>query len=115
MYEIWLMLNIVWEIALGLWPLLLGGVLLWLVLLASTWRRAQGRWRQGLWPAMLIAGVVGIAALLLIPGWTRSSLSELGYWVDWANLMALAAAAGALVLAFAWPLLAGRRKRPSRT
>ena len=115
MYELWLMLNIVWEIALGLWPLLLGGVLLWLVLLASTWRRAQGQWGPGLGLAMLVAVGVGIAALLLIPGWTRSSLSELGYWVDWANLMALAAAAGGLALAFAWPWFAGRRKRMSRT
>lgn len=30
MYEIWLMLNIVWEIALGVWPLLLMAAVLWL-------------------------------------------------------------------------------------
>jgi hypothetical protein len=30
----------------------------------------------------------------------------MGYWVDWANLLAIALGLGALAAAFAWPLAA---------
>ena len=52
-----------------------------------------------------------LLAFLAVPSLTRSSLGELRYWVDWANLLAIAAGAGAAVLAFAWPLLAMRGRR----
>lgn len=91
MYEIWLALNIVWEIALTVWPALLLGMLAWLALMV----------------------LAGIASVLWLPAATRSSLGELAYWVDWANLLAIAAGFGAIALAFVWPLAASmRRPRP---
>jgi hypothetical protein len=109
MYEIWLALNIVWEIAAGLWPLLLGAALLWAALLFTAWRRPGSAWRTGL-PLALAVGIVAAGvAVVLVPGWTRSSLAEMGYWVDWANLLAVAAGFGAAAVAFAWPLAAMRR------
>jgi hypothetical protein len=77
MYEVWLFLNILWEIALGILPLLLGAI-------------------------------VAVAAFLLVPGSTRSSLAEMSHWVGWANLVAIAAGFGGVVALFAWPLLAMR-------
>lgn len=108
MYEIWLMLNIVWEIALGVWPLLLAAAVLWLVLVGTTGRKTGARWRAALRPALGLGAVAAIAAVLLVPGWTHSTLSDMSYWVDWAVLVSLAAAVGGIAVAFAWPLLAWR-------
>jgi hypothetical protein len=111
MYEIWLALNIVWEIALGIWPLLLVAAVLWLALMGTAWRQDGRHWRAGLWPAVAIGLVLAILAVLLIPGWTRSTLSDMGYWLDWAVLLGLAAGVAAVAVAFAWPLLAWRHGR----
>jgi len=108
MYEIWLVMNIVWEIALGIWPLLLAASLLWAVLMIAALRRPGARWGRGMWHALAAGGAVAALAFFLVPGWNKSSLSEMGYWVDWANLLALAAAFGAVAVAFAWPLAAMR-------
>lgn len=109
MYEIWLMLNIVWEMAVDLWPLLLLLAVLWLALLAGTWRRAGTHWRAALPLALGVFAATALVAALLLPGWTRSTLSEMGYWVDWAMLLGLAAAAGALAGGFVWPMVAAWR------
>ena len=52
-----------------------------------------------------------IVAFFVTPGWIDSSLTELKYWVDWANLLGIAAGWGAAALALAWPLLTGLRRR----
>ena len=109
MYEVWLAMNIVWEIALGLWPVLLGAALLWAAVMATAWIRPGTRWRAGLPMALGIGVAVMAAAVVLLPGWTRSSLSELTYWVDWANLLAVSAGFGTAAVALVWPLLAMRR------
>jgi len=114
MYEIWLALNIAWEIAAGLWPLLLGAALLWSALMLTAWRRPGSRWRAGL-PLALGTGMAAAGmAVALLPGWTGSSLSQLTYGVDWAILLALSAGFGAVALAFVWPLSA-MRHGPTRT
>ena len=113
MYEIWLVLNILFEMALAVWPLLAGAALLWLALAIAAARRGAG-WRAAL-PLTIAVGVVAATvAFLLLPAWSRSSLSEMGYWVDWANLAAMAGGVGAAVAVFVWPLLAMRRRLPAR-
>jgi hypothetical protein len=113
MYEIWLMLNIAWEMADPLWPLLGAGALLWAVLVAVARRRPRADWRR----AMPWAVAVGAGAALLVflgaPGATQSSLAEMGYWVDWATLLGIAAAGGTTAAAFAWPIAAMRGRRGS--
>lgn len=110
MYEIWLVLNIVWEIALSLWPLLLLAALLWTVLLTVAWRRPGACWRAGLPLSLGVGAAVALIATLLLPGWTKSSLGEMAYWVDWANLLALASGFGIAAMAWTWPLAAMRRR-----
>ncbi len=104
MYEIWLVMNIVWEIALDLWPLLLGAAVLWLVLMATALRRRGANWGGGVKFALAAGLLVALATVLWLPGATQSSLAEMRYWVDWANLLALAAGFGAIAAAFVWPL-----------
>ena len=59
MYEVRLMLNIAWEIALGMWPVLLGGVVLWGALMLAAWMRQGTRRRSGLPLAMVMATAGG--------------------------------------------------------
>lgn len=110
MYEIWLMLNIVWELALDVWPWLLALAVVWVLLMARAWGRDGAAWRGALPGAIGLGLAVAIAIFFLVPGWIGSSLGELKYWVDWANLLGIAAGWGAAGLAFAWPLLTGLRR-----
>ena len=105
MYEIWLALNIVYEIALGLWPALLVLLAVWLAVLVAN--------RKGLWSVSatrLLAIAAGVAVLvgLALPSLTLSSFGNFGYWVDWVNWLAMAAGAGLAVAVWLWPLMARR-------
>lgn len=109
MYEIWLAMNIVWEIAMGIWPLLLLAALAWIALVAAALRRPASRWVAGLGPAAMAGAAVAVAAVFAVPWLTHSSIAEMGYWVDWANLAAISAGFGAIAAAYAWPVAAMRR------
>jgi hypothetical protein len=109
MYEIWLVMNILWELALDAWPLLVAAAVLWVVLMVTAARRRGAAWSRGLPGAVAVGAIVAVAAFLLVPGLTKSSLGEMRYWVDWANLVGIALAIGAVGVAFAWPLMTMRR------
>lgn len=109
MYEIWLAMNIVYEIALGIWPLLALLLAVWTVMLVAARRRLGARQvRQ----AALLGALVAVALFFSVPTLTQSSLANMGYWVDWANLLAVALGLGALAAVFSVPILglAGGRR-----
>jgi hypothetical protein len=100
MYEIWLMLNIVWELLkLYLWPVV-GLALLWmaLMLMART-RLRSADWRR-FGSVALIAFPV---ALIAVPWLTLSSIAEARYLLDWITLFGLAAGLAIVIAAFAVP------------
>lgn len=105
MYEIWLAGNIVYELAWLNWPWLVTYGAVWLILWLQALRRGRPRqflpWRAliGIW---LLGTLAGIAA---VPFLTHASFSDFGYWVDWANLFAIAICAGGALALLAWPLL----------
>ena len=108
MYEIWLAMNIVYEIALDLWPALLPLLLVWLaVLLINRQRLGQVAWTT----LLALVALVGVVTVLALPSLTKSSLADMGYWVDWAFLLAMAVGFGVAAAALLWPVLA---MRPSR-
>lgn len=111
MYELWLALNIFWETAVGSWPVVVGALVLWAVLAAAAWRTRAARWGAALPWTLALGAAAAVAAALWLPGWTQSSMSEMGYWLDWAVLAGLAAGVGGVVAAFAWPLMALRAGR----
>lgn len=102
MYEIWLMLNIVWETLVAAWPLAIGLLLAIGALTVAALSRHGADWRGALPWALVGAAGVGLLTFLLLPGLTRSSLGELNYWVDW---LALAGIAGGVAVAAAGLLL----------
>ena len=42
---------------------------------------------------------------------TKSSMAEMGYWIDWANLAGIAAAIGGVAFALIWPLATSVTRR----
>ena len=107
MYEIWLALNIVYEIALGLWPALLILLAVWLAVMVTN---RQGLASVSLTRLLAIAVVVAIAVGLALPSLTLSSFGNFGYWVDWANWLAMAVGAGVVAAVWVWPLMARRSR-----
>lgn len=108
MYEIWLMLNILWEMALGVWPLLAAVVLAWAVMLVLAWRGARnpaGARRRAPGLALAVGAAAAVAAFVALPTLTGSSLRELAYWVDWLSLAGVALGVGAAAFLLAWPLV----------
>ena len=109
MYEIWLTLNIVYEL---MW-MYLPAVVVLLLVLALVYGRALQRkecqWRAAIRPTLMVAVVVAILSLWLVPVSTHSTLADMAYWVDWANLMALCAGVALVAAAIVWPVFSLRR------
>ena len=104
MYELWLMLNILWEIALGIWPWLVAALAAWLVIVGLSLRRG-GAWSGTLRTALLVGVAVLVVSFFAVPGLTRSSLGELSYWGDWLSLGGIAVGFGVAATLAALPLL----------
>ncbi|MDO9278175.1 MAG: hypothetical protein Q7U05_06395 [Polaromonas sp.] len=102
MYEVWLGLNILYEIALTVLPVLAVLAFAWLVILVI--RRENLRQAQiGL--LLSVAALVTVVAAIALPSLSKSSLADMGYWVDWATLLGVAAGFGFAAAVFLWPLL----------
>ncbi len=106
MYEIWLALNILWEISLVYLPLLIGTVVCWAVLMGVALRSRRSRWADGTLPAIVTGVLFGMIAFVAFPTLTAASLSSPGYWVDWAALSGIALAYGTICFLLALPLWA---------
>lgn len=111
MYEIWLMLNIVYELALTVWPWLLALLVLWLILMALALKNRAANWRSTFPTALVLGALLGVAIFFITPTWSRSGLAYLNYWVDWANLIGITVAWTTAGTLFAWPFLTWLRKR----
>lgn len=108
MYEIWLAMNIVYEIALGLWPALAPLLIVWVVVM---WINRQQLAQVSVAALAAVVVLVALAAVLALPSLSRASLADMGYWVDWAALLGMAAGLGVAASLLLWPLLATMRRR----
>ena len=59
MYEIWLTLNILFELGLQYLPVVIGTALLWLILMAFAAGRRNAGWGKAIWPALAGQSLVG--------------------------------------------------------
>ena len=109
MYEIKLAANILAELALFNLPGVIGFVLLVMAVFVITRLGAPLSWRRGLLPALITGAVVMLLAVLLVPRMIGAHLSDLAYWVDWANLLAIGAGFGFAAVLLAWPIAARLR------
>jgi hypothetical protein len=107
MYEIWLAMNIAYEIALGLWPALLPLALVWAAVMAVNRQKLAQVSRSAL---AAVAVLVALSAVLALPSLSHSSLYDMGYWVDWAAFLGMAAGVGVAAAVLLWPVLAMRQR-----
>lgn len=104
MYEVWLAINIVWEYLLANMPvvIILAVTIGFLFGIAAV--KGRPAWGKGLRVGIVGGIVVALASLFLIPSVIDSGLSDLTYWVDWANLLAIAGIWGAIGAIMLWPV-----------
>jgi hypothetical protein len=107
MYEIWLAINIAYEAALGLLPALAPLVLMWAVMMVINRKKLK---RVKLVTLAAVAVLVALAAVLALPSLSKSTLADMGYGVDWAALLGMAAGLGVAAAVLVWPVLAMRQR-----
>ena len=104
MYEIWLIINTFYELALANLGLVLVTLILWLVLMVIAMFTKRLPWRKGIKPAILIGMVLWVFYFVMMPGWTKSSFANVTYILDWLTLGGVTTAFAALSALFIWPL-----------
>lgn len=115
MYQIWLGLNILWEMALEHRLLVVAYLLVALVLYIYTLARRPHSWKRSFRPAVVLGVLVAILAFLVLPGQTDASFARFHQWLDWALLTAMALGVGLALAVLAWPLISlMRRQRPTQ-
>ena len=105
MYEIWLTLNILWELGMTILPWLIAGEVIWAVLMLPALRRPRAAWGRNFSLAFWLALLFGAFIFVVTPAWTKASFADMGYWIDWGNLLMIGVAWAAGAFAFLWPLL----------
>jgi len=107
MYEIWLAMNIAYETALGLVPALAPLVLMWAVMMVINRKKLK---RVKTVTLAAVAVLLSLAAVLALPSLSKSTLADMGYWVDWAALLGMAAGVGVAAALLLWLVLAMRQR-----
>lgn len=87
-------------------PLVLGLVAAWIILMAVTLRRGGARWRPTRPVAVFAAIVSMVSSLFMVPSLTGQSFGAVAAWEDWVSLLAISLGAGLITFAFAWPAVA---------
>jgi hypothetical protein len=102
MHEIWLALNIAYELALSALPLVAVVVGSWLALM---WAARGGLSARAIPLALGVGMLAAVVAALVVPPLTGASLADMGTWLDWASLAVVALGWGAVVALLAWPVV----------
>ncbi len=103
MYEIWLMINIIFEIALTIKLELAIAIVVFIALVLISAKKWQKRTIK---PSIYLGFLTSVICFFIIPLLTKSSITEMGYWVDWANLTSIALGLGVASIFYIYPILA---------
>lgn len=104
MYEIWLVINTFYELALANLGLVLSALGVWLVLMLVTQLRKQLSWGQGIKAAVVVGLVAWAVLFAMLPSLTNSSFAAVNSIVDWLTVAGVSAAFAALVALFIGPI-----------
>jgi len=103
-YELWLALNIVYELALANLAVLIILAIAIAFLFGVAAVKGAPAWGKGLKVGIIAGVIVTIAGIFFVPTMIGSSIGDVAYWVDWANLFAVSAGFGAAAAALIWPI-----------
>ncbi len=104
MYEIWLIINTFYELALANLGLVLSTLIVWLALMLVTQFRKNLPWSKGIKFATVIGVLAWLAFFVLVPGLTKSSFSSVNSVIDWLAVAGVAAGFAGLLALFVGPL-----------
>ena len=104
MYEIWLVINTFYELALVNLGLVLSTLVIWLVLMLVTQFRKKLPWGKGIKAAIAVGVVAWLIFFMMVPGLTNSSFASVNSIVDWFTVAGVAAGFAGLLALFVGPL-----------
>lgn len=104
MYEIWLILNTFYELALANLGLVLGTLVVWLMLMLVTQFSKKLPWSKGVKAAIIVGLVAWVIFFALVPSLTKSSFAEVNSVIDWLSVAGVAAGFAGLLAIFIGPL-----------
>lgn len=104
MYEIWLIINTFYELALMNIGLIVGVFVVWAGLMLATQFKKTQPWCTSVKPALLVAVLVWVVSFMLVPSMTKSSFANVTYILDYLVVAGVAAAIAGLVAVFVAPL-----------
>ena len=104
MYEIWLVINTFYELALANLSWVLSTLMVWLVLMLVTQVSKKLPWGQGIKAAIVIGVLAWLAFFVLVPGLTKSCFAEVNSVIDWLTVAGVAAGFAGLLAIFVGPL-----------
>ncbi|MDY0207558.1 MAG: hypothetical protein RBR82_13190 [Pseudomonas sp.] len=103
MYEIWLVINTVYELILANMDITLGLLIPWLALMLLTQFKKQVPWSQVIKPTLVVAIVLWFVFFALVPGMTKSSFASVNSGIDWLVVAGLAAGFSGIIAIFVGP------------
>lgn len=104
MYEIWLIINTFYELALANLGLVLGALIAWVALMLITQFSKKLPWGKGVKAAVVVGLVAWVIFFVMVPGLTKSSFGYVNSVIDWLAVAGVSAAFAGLVALFFGPL-----------
>lgn len=104
MYELWLVINTFYELALVNLGLVLSTLVVWLVLMLVTQLRKKQPWSKGIKTAFAVGIVAWVIFFMLVPGLTNSSFASVNSIVDWLTVAGVAGGFAVVLALFVGPI-----------
>jgi len=111
LYNIWMSINVVYEMLLPLlWLVVLLGLAWAATLVLALKRASMSQWRRSL-PITALFGLVAAAlTFVFVPILTHAGFSDLYKFIDWLFLIGTAVAVGVVLMVATWPGLTWLKK-----
>ena len=104
MYEIWLIINTIYELALANLSWVLSTLVIWLMLMLVTQFSKKLPWSTGVKAAVVVGLIAWVIFFALVPSLTKSSFEYVNSVIDWLAVGGVAAAFAGLLAMFVGPL-----------
>lgn len=104
MYEIWLVINTFYELALANLGLVLSTTIVWLILMLVTQFKKNLPWGKGIKVAIVTGLVAWVIFFVMVPGLTKSSFAYVNSVIDWLAVAGVAAGFAGLLALFVGPI-----------